>query len=540
MAKRITAFLLTLLLSTWALIGISAPTFSQSRLSSREMTEIAPAPVILDGEFLFQYQTRLADRSPQERAERTMQVIRQVAADLSIDPSDLTLGEPDPNATTVEVDTTVIAVITEEDARAAGFTRPAVARVVQQRIREAINRYREARTPERLRRHAALAVLYTAIALGVLWLESTLLRRLLRRLRSLHETNSLCLRFGSTELLPSYQTYPLLLQLISWFRVILKLLLIYLYLPAVLSLFPWTKHLGVLILNTVRSTASNGWDAFVEYLPSLVLILTIVYATNLLIRFNHFFFRQVGRGRMQISGFYQEWAAPTEKLTALLLIALATTLVFPLLPGFDSAAFRGVSIFFGVLFSLGSTAIVANVVAGVILIYTRAFEVGNLIRINNTTGIVIEKTLLVTRIRTFDNIFVTLPNGMLLSGEIFNFSASSKEINQPYILSSGAITLGYDLPWRKVHQALLEAASRTSGIMEEPKPFVLQTSLDDFYVSYELKVYLQDGAPPPLVKSELFQNIQDCCVDYDIEILSPHYSAWRDGSESTIPKTAKG
>ncbi len=260
----------------------------------------------------------------------------------------------------------------------------------------------------------------------------------------------------------------------------------------------------------------------------------IVLCTYYVIRFCKFIFYELERGNISIPGFYQDWAIPTYNILQFLIIALAAVIAFPYLPGFDSPAFRGISVFLGILFSLGSTSAVANTVGGVILIYTRSFQLGDRVQIGDIIGDVEDKTLLVTRIRTPKNVIVTLPNATVLNSNVVNFTASARETGIPLIIYT-TVTLGYDVPWRTVHQVLLAAADETESLLKAPKPFVLQTSLDDFYVSYELNVYTDKTRKLYYIYSDLHQNIQDKCNEADIEILSPHYSAIRDGNQNTIP-----
>ncbi|HKI52961.1 MAG TPA: mechanosensitive ion channel family protein, partial [Anaerolineales bacterium] len=223
---------------------------------------------------------------------------------------------------------------------------------------------------------------------------------------------------------------------------------------------------------------------------------------------------------------------PTYQLLRFVVIALGLVVAFPYLPGSGSPAFQGVSVFVGVLFSLGSTSVVANIVSGVVLTYTRAFRVGDRVKIADTVGDIIEKGLLVTRVRTIKNVEITIPNGMVMGSHIINYSMVSQERG---LILNTTITLGYDIPWRLIHEVLKKAAQATDGILPEPHPFVLQTSLDDFYVSYELNAYTNQPNKMALIYSELHQNIQDSCNEAGIEILSPHYDALRDGNTSTIP-----
>jgi small-conductance mechanosensitive channel len=235
-----------------------------------------------------------------------------------------------------------------------------------------------------------------------------------------------------------------------------------------------------------------------------------------------------------IPGFYPEWAEPTYRLLTYLVFALSAAIIFPYLPGSSSPSFQAVSLFLGALVSLGATAAVSNIVAGFILVYTRAFRVGDRVSIADAVGIVEEKMLLVTRIRTFENVLVTIPNATLLNSNITNYSALLRDSQAPLMLPA-TISLGYEVPWRKVHETLIAAALATPDVLSDPPPFVLQTALNDFYISYELKVFICKPEDIPLICSALHQNIQDKCNQAGIEICSPHYSALRDGNHSTIP-----
>ena len=207
-------------------------------------------------------------------------------------------------------------------------------------------------------------------------------------------------------------------------------------------------------------------------------------------------------------------------------------LIFPYLPGSDSTIFTGVSVIIGILFSFGSSSAIANVIAGLVITYMRPFKIGDRIKIGEVTGDIIEKTLLVTRVRTIKNEVITIPNSSVLTGNTTNFSI---EANEKGLIIHSTVTIGYDVSWKGIHEALIEAASRTDFIINDPKPFVLQTSLDDFYVSYQINAYTHYASKQALIYSHLHQNIQDVFNERGIEILSPHYRAARDGNMSSIP-----
>lgn len=244
-----------------------------------------------------------------------------------------------------------------------------------------------------------------------------------------------------------------------------------------------------------------------------------------------FFFSKIESGGIQITGFHKDWAEPTYHLVKLLIIVLTIIVIYPYLPGSKSPVFKGISVFIGVLFSLGSSSVMSNIISGVLLTYMRPFQPGDMVKISDTFGEVLEKNLLVTRIRNLKKVDITIPNSMVLNSHIMNFSFMAKREG---IVLHTEITIGYDVPWRKVHQLLLEAAKASSYVLKEPEPFVLQTSLNDYHVTYELNVYTDQINAMPRVYSELHQFIQDKFNDAKIEIMSPQYTSLRDGEKITI------
>jgi small-conductance mechanosensitive channel len=345
----------------------------------------------------------------------------------------------------------------------------------------------------------------------------------------------------NVEILPSNRTTDALIALTKYIHVAVVLVLIYFYISLVFSFFPVTEALAARLFDYAVSAFDAVWKAFVAYLPSLFLIALIVLVTRYVIKFVRFIFSEVERGALTIPGFYSDWAGPTFKIARLLIMVLAAVMIFPYLPGSATPAFQGITIFLGFLFSLGSTAVVANVVAGIVLTYMRAFDVGDRVRIADTVGDVIDKTLLITRVRTIKNVDIPIPNAMVLGSHIVNFSSSAQGSG---LILHTTVTIGYNVPWRKVHEPLIAAARATQHILEDPPPFVLQTSLDDFYVSYELNASTREPNKMAVIYSELFQNIQDRFNQAGIEILSPRYTALRDGhhttvSEEYLPETYK-
>ncbi|MFC2147290.1 mechanosensitive ion channel family protein [Bacteroidota bacterium] len=302
------------------------------------------------------------------------------------------------------------------------------------------------------------------------------------------------------------------------------------YAPFMFSFFPWAENVVNLFYGYIAKPVKYVFFGFVEFIPSLFFILVIAFFARYFARIISEIANDVEIERFKIKNFHKDWAKPTGKILAILIYALALILIFPYLPGSGSAAFQGISIFIGALISFGSTSAIANIIAGIVITYMRPFQIGDRIKVDNIVGDVIEKTILVTRIRTTKKEEVTIPNAKILSGTIVNYS---NEDDKAIILYT-SVTLGYDVPWETAEELLLEAALNTQFILKEPKPFVLQTSLDDYYVSYELNAYTSEPKKMPFIYSEMHKNILNAFNKAGVEILSPSYVSARDGSLTTV------
>jgi len=301
----------------------------------------------------------------------------------------------------------------------------------------------------------------------------------------------------------------------------------------VLMTAQWTLTLAARLIIFVASILGYLWDGFVGYLPSLFTIIVIVLVMRYIIHLIGLVFDGIRTRRIHLRNFYPEWAETSFGLVKLFVYALTAVIIFPYLPGSSSPAFQGISIFVGVLVSLGSTTAVANVVAGIVITYTRAFSVGDQVEVDNVRGRIVERSTFVTRIQTLKNVIVSIPNSMVLNNNVINYS---KNMGQSGLLVHTTVTIGYDVPWQTVNELLVGAAKRTEGISNNPEPFVLQTSLDDNYVSYELNGWTRKPSELPKIYSMLHANILDEFHGNKVEILSPAYRAQRDGDPSTVPE----
>ncbi|MFN3195117.1 MAG: mechanosensitive ion channel family protein [Chlorobiota bacterium] len=319
-------------------------------------------------------------------------------------------------------------------------------------------------------------------------------------------------------------------------KVVFILFCLYFVFPIILGLFPWTKGLSEKLFGYVLNPLESMMVAIIGYIPNLIMIVIIIAVAKYFIQFLKFLSNEIKLERLTLPNFYPEWAKPTFNIARFLVYAFVLVMIFPYLPYSDSDIFQGVSIFLGVLVSLGSSTAIANIVSGLVITYMRPFKVGDRVMIDNVTGDVIQKTLLVTRIRTIKNEDITVPNSKILSSHSTNYTSASKDLG---LILHTTVTIGYDVPQETVKELLISAAKKSDGVDKDREPFVLQTGLEDFYISYQINAYTKQSHRMAAIYSDIHRNILDEFNKAEVEILSPHYRAERDGNEITIPKKDK-
>ncbi|HKZ17181.1 MAG TPA: mechanosensitive ion channel domain-containing protein [Geobacteraceae bacterium] len=517
-----------------SLCGADISAAPQEKAPSAEVKQEAvspPSPVVLDNRTLFYVRERALSFAPEDRARAIMRKLDKLAGDSLVRPEAVSVVDSE-TTTDIVVDDLIIMSVTDSDARAEGRSRQELAGEYSRRISEALEKHREEYSPRSLISGIIYSAITTVVLIALLILFKVLFPKVYTKIEFWRGTRIRSIRIQSLEIIRADQIAALLKGIARGVRIFLVLLLLYFYIPLMFSFFPWTRGFAAKLLDYMLTPFQVIGRAIYEYLPNIFFLAVIILVTYYAIKLTRFFFAEVEKGTVSIPGFFSEWAIPTFKIVRFLLVAFAAIVAFPYLPGSESPAFRGVSIFLGVLFSLGSTSAVANVVAGVFLTYTRAFRIGDRVQIAETIGDITEKTLLVTRVRTIKNVDITIPNSMVLSSHVTNFSSSAREYG---LILHTSVTIGYDAPWRTVHDLLIAAALATEHIMELPSPFVLQTNLNDFFVTYELNAFTDKPQRMATIYSDLHQNIQDKFNEAGVEIMSPHYSQIRDGNRTTIP-----
>ncbi|WP_342645381.1 mechanosensitive ion channel family protein [Mucilaginibacter sp. CSA2-8R] len=359
-----------------------------------------------------------------------------------------------------------------------------------------------------------------------------LFRLLYRRLTAMQGRHINGLKIKNYEVFNAGQQLSVINGLLLLTKWILILLVLYLALPVLFGIFPFTRDLSGRLLNYILTPVTRIAHAVWNYVPNLITVIVLLVIFRYILRVFRYLKTEIERGQLHIPGFYADWAGPTYQIIRVLIMSFMLIVIFPYLPGSDSPIFKGVSVFMGVLFTFGSAGALSNVVAGLVLTYMRVFRIGDRVKIGEVTGDVVEKTVLVTRIKTIKNELVSIPNSTVMSSHTTNYTSEAAAAG---LIIHTTVTIGYGVPWRQVYELLITAATQTAFIEKDPAPFVLQTGLEDYYVSYNINAYTKEPGKQALIYSSLHANIQDCFNQAGVEIMSPHYRAVRDGNQVTTP-----
>ncbi len=516
--------------------GISSgqgPSSTTSLTAATPAGQIREAQVVYLGESLFTLHQKVGSFTPQDRASAIQTRLSQIANTPFGNFDAITVTETE-HGTDITIDSMVLLTVTDGDASPYGRRRQDLARDYAGKLRTVLQKVQRELSLETLLLEGALAIAATAALAVILMTFHKVFPKVHSRIRTWEGTYIKAVKIQRVEVLSAQTLTRQVIAVANGVRFALTIVIVYIYLTTVLGLFPWTRQLASTLVRAVVATLTTIAQTFLSALPDLAAIIVIIMVTRYIIKLTQMVFNGIQRGAITFAGFHRDWADPTFKIIRFLIIAFAAMAIFPYIPGSQSEAFRGVSVFLGVLFSLGSAGAVSNAIAGIILTYMRPFQLNDRVKIADTIGDVTEKTLLVTRIRTIKNVDITIPNSLILGAHIINYSSTS--LTAPPLILNTSVTIGYDTPWRTVHELLNKAALATRNILSDPEPFVLQTALNDFYVTYELNAYT--GAPNRMavIYSDLHQNIQDTFNEAGVEIMSPHYAQVRDGNRTTIPE----
>jgi small-conductance mechanosensitive channel len=488
-------------------------------------------PVILGRDTLFNVYAKLGSFPPKERADALTQRLQNLSRDYFFNEDSLKIINSD-LTTDIMYKENVIKSVSEMDAIWENTTREKLAEKYKVKIYEAVKRYKADNSVQALIRDISMAIGVVLILALIIYSISRLFNWIKKKIELQKGRRFRGLKFRTYEILDTDREVAVLFYFLNILKWLLILILVYAALTILFGIFPWTGNLsGKLIsylLDPLKKILTSIWD----YLPNLFTIAVVVIFFRYFLRLLAYFKLEIEKGKLNIPGFYRDWANPTFQILRVLVLAFMLIVIFPYLPGSDSGIFKGVSVFLGVLFTFGSAGALGNVVAGLVLTYMRAYRIGDRVKIGEATGDVMEKSLLVTKIKTIKNEIISIPNSSVMNSQTVNYSVDAAEHG---LILHTTVTIGYDSPWRQIHELLIKAALATDLIEKNPAPFVFQEKLDDFYVAYQINAYTKSPNQQHVIYSFLHQHIQDAFNEAGVEIMSSHYSNIRDGNKSTVP-----
>ena len=507
--------------------------FSQQRQRIDSLRQFTKGiPVVAEGDTLFYLFTKRGGYTPQQRAQMTGAAIEEIGKRFNLRPDSVSIDHSD-IVSDLMYGNKVLLSLTDQDALWEGVSRDSLAKERRQNV---ITKLHEMKAEHSVWRMAKRILYFLLVIVGqylLFRLTNWLFRKLKVRILRLKDTKIKPVSIQGYELLDAQKQANLLVFLAGIGRYILMGIQLVITVPLIFIIFPQTEGLAYRLLGYIWNPIRNIFVDIIDYIPNLFTIVVIWYAVKYLVRMVLYLAREIEAGRLKFNGFYPDWAMPTFHIVRFLLYAFMIAMIYPYLPGSKSGVFQGISVFVGLIVSLGSSTVIGNIIAGLVITYMRPFKMGDRIKLNDTTGDIIEKTPLVTRIRTPKNEVVTVPNSFIMSSHTVNYSTSAREYG---LIIHSEVSIGYDVPWRQVNQILIDAALNTPGVVDDPRPFVLETSLSDWYPVYQINAYIKEAHKMAQIYSDLHQTIQDKFNEAGIEIMSPHYMAVRDGNETTIPK----
>ena len=489
------------------------------------------SPVMVDGDTLFCLYTKKGGQSAVQRAQEAGELIELIGKKINVDPNRVYVENTD-IFSDIMYDTEVLVSFTDADAMWEGISRDSL---VANRKQIVVDKFRQMKKQYGMWRMVK-NVLYCLLVLVAQYFLYRLtcwgFVKIEAKIQALKDTKLKSIKIQSYEILDTNQQVSLLLvasRIIKWIVVLIQLLI---SLPIIFGIFPSTKGFALQLLSYFLVPIKKIVLGVIGYIPNLISIFVIWYATKSLVRLARYIAGEIEKGDLKIKNFFPEWAMPTFQIVRILLYTFMIAMIYNYLPGSDSGVFQGISVFIGLIISLGSSTLIANLMAGLVITFMRPFRLGDRIKLNDTVGDIIEKTPLVTRVKTPKNEIVTVPNSFVMSSLTTNYSSSAQEYG---LIIHTDVTFGYEVPWQQVHELMVKAALATPHIEAEPRPFVLQTKLDDWYVVYQINAYTRHPEYMAGIYSQLHGNIQDIFHAAGIEVMSPHFMGVRPNDQVIMP-----
>jgi len=476
------------------------------------------AAVEFEGKILF-YVRGITSFPAKERAQLITERIKNIASNDTIKTESLRVEELADRSNLLAGNDLIVSIF-NTDAEIEGIDRPILAEIIKTNISKAIISYRYERSSGVLMKKGLFAAGATVLLIILLFLFNRISRRLDNLLQARLKSRIDGFEAQSYHLIQAKQLWTALRGFIKSVKIIFIAILIFLYLEFVLKSFPMTKPIADELFSLILAPLGSLGMGFVAALPNIFFLIVLFIVIRYLIKLIKLFFAGVNQGTISFANFDPEWALPTYKIVRFLIIILAFVVAYPYIPGSESDAFKGISVLLGIMFSIGSSSFISNIIAGYSLTYRRAFKIGDRIKIDDSFGDVVDMKLYVTRLRSVKNEEIIIPNSSLINSNVINYSSLAK---QHGLILHTTVGIGYETPWRLVEDILKSAADRTEGLLKQPPPFVLQKLLGDFAVTYEINAYCNDPSQMMRIYSALHQNILDVFNENNIQIMTPAY-----------------
>lgn len=503
----------------------------QQRIDS--LRQVTPGvPLVVDKDTLFMLYASRGGTTPELRAKEAAEKIERLGKTMTFSVDSMYVFESELSTDIMSGDLVLLSV-SDLDGMWQGKTRGELAQEYLGVISEKLTVLQQEYGLKAKVKGILLVLLIIVVQIVLIRLTLMLFRKLFKRIVWAMRSWIRPFVFKGYELLNTRNAAHILLLLARiafWVVVVLQL---FISIPLLFSIFPETEDLTFKLIGYIWNPLKDIGLGIVGYIPNLIKIIIIIICFRYLIRGIHYVANEIAAGRIRFEGFYADWAIPTFQILRALIWCFAVVMIWPLLPSSDSEVFKGVSVFVGLVFSLGSTAIIGNIVSGIVITYMRPFKIGDFVKINGIEGEVVEKTAFVTRLRTMKNEIVTVPNSAIMSSEAVNYSSAVEQ--RKGVIIHTEVTIGYSVPRETVENLLLEAAQSCTKLQKKPSPFVRVRALEDFYVRYEINAYTLQSLQLSACYSELHKAILDHFFEAGVEIMSPHFRSERDGNAPEIP-----
>ncbi|MDR3093449.1 MAG: mechanosensitive ion channel family protein [Bacteroidales bacterium] len=493
-------------------------------------------PLIIENDTLFVFYASRGGVSAADRAANTMQEIIALGKNRNVKPDSVyLLPLEDGVQTEIMYRRKVIVSVTENDALWTNKNINDLAEEERASIVAAIKTLQYRNSLLQTFKRIGIFLLVLAVHIVIFCLIIRLYKKMKLKIKANRQKWFKPIVFRNYEILNANRQANVAVILASAVRYLLIFIQLLIFIPLLFSVFPQTKPLASTLFGYIATPIKDIFYAIIHYIPHLFTVVIIWLCIRYLIKGISFITQEIQSEKLRIPGFYPEWAMPTFHVVKFLLYAFMIAMIFPHLPGSNTGTFKGISIFVGLIVSLGSGSAITNILAGLIMTYMRAFKIGDFIKLNDSMGNVIEKTAFVTRIRTTKNEIITIPNSFVLSSHTTNYSASARDYG---LIIHTNVAIGYEVPWKTAHESLIKAAKRTPGVEQKREPFVLDIGLEDYYNLYEINVYILNADIIPKILTDLNSHIQDVLLEEGIELESPMLmsqtkAVWRKKGERT-------